>query len=603
VSAPQHPLVELAHDALALLAKVDRFGDETKAKNSAAEIHKAWVRAPLSVAIGGPISARTELINYLCDRKVLDPANRPESAAGLRIRRGKATKFKAIRDDKSTEEHVLPAEQADDDALRMRAQSAKTEVDERKLALQRVEKALPRGARARPRGFMIFLWPLWWLLTRRHRRALADRSLTEHAYDQACDALKLAEEELATSAKRIRIERTRFFESLRALSSGPPLGTNVRIVDLVLGEGPLPPGVDLIEMVRPKMNEQVDAVLLVERDSFYAPVDEGGDAPEIGSIAEVVPNLLAVLGRSRALVLARRARDELEPAVGALDDEIQDTEEGFRLRIERLEAMQIVDREEFASEALGKTKTQVTPGIRIVMERAAVHLAHELDRLNAEWTHAISIAQDNDQLKSAVARIEQSAPVDAKRIGDEVRSVAMDAAARLVADVLPDLLATLKPHGLEERPPKGLPQLPPVEMLPSMINPASTKKLSGFLTGLFKSFESRRADVQTKAEQRIASLREIGASEILSAEPKLRDVVDKSLHEQLHAAIDRQIKWLDKTMITEREAVAADGIALAPLSRMRDRLKADLAKLVEGIEQLDKENPGLAAAAGATSSA
>ncbi len=601
MSAPQHPLVETAHEALALLAKVARFGDETKARGSAAELQRAWVRAPLSVSIGGPVSARTELVNFLCDRKVLDPAARPIGCAALRIRRGKQTKFKAIREDGTTEEHVLPAEHADDDGLRLRAQGAKAAVDERKLALERVERVLPRVARARPRGLMIFLWPLWWLLTRRHRRALADRQLTEHAYDQACDAARHAEEELATSANRIRVERTRFFESLRALSSGPPLGTRVREVELVLGEGPLPPGVDLLEMGGSSA-EQVDAILLVERDSFYAPHTEGGDAPKVGTIAETIPTILALLGRARALVLARGARDELEPAVEALDNDITDTEESFRIRIERLEAMQILDAEEFARTELGKVKPQVLHGTRAVIERTASHLAAELDRLNSEWAHAISISQDTDHLKAAVARIEQSAPIDAKRIADEVRNVALDGAARHAGDVLPELLASLRPHGLEEPPSRAPLQLPPLEILPTLTNPAGAKKLSGFLTGLFKSFESRRTDVQVKAEARIVNLREVAAAEIIAAEPKLRELVEQVLYQQLYSAIARQVSWLDRTMIVEREAVAADGNALAPLSRMRDRLKQDLAKLVEGIEQVERENPGLAAAAVAVKS-
>ncbi len=597
VSAPQHPLVELAQGALEVLANVPRFGEECKTAGSDAAIRRAWVRAPLSVAIGGPISARTELVNYLCDRKVLDPQTRPNECASLRIRRAKRTRFKAIRDDGTTEAHVLPVEEEDDEALRMRARGAKVAVDERQLALQRVERSLPRGARARPHGFWIFLWPLWWLLTRRHRRALSERKLTEHAYDQACDVLKHAEAELETSTTRIRIERTRFFESLRALSSGPPLGASVRTIELDLGEGPLPPGVDVIEMVRAKTSEQVDAILLVERDAFYAPHTEGGDAPRVGTIAEVIPSLPGMLGKSRALVLARRTRDELEPALAALDDEITDTEEGFTLRIERLEAMQILDTQEFTKAEMTKLRPQVQQDVRGVIERAAIHLAHELDRLNSEWAHAISISQDNDGLKTAVGRIEQSAPIDTKRIAEEVKRVTFEAATRHTIDVLPDLLASLRPHGLEEPPPQPVSPLPTLEVLPSLTNPAAAKKLSGFLTGLFKSFESRRTDVQTKAEQRIAALRELAAAEILAAESKLREIVEQVLVKELEAALGRQAAWLDKTLTAEREAVAADGNALAPLSRMRDRLKADLAKLVEGIGQLEKENPGLAAAA------
>lgn len=598
MSAPQHPLVELASSSLALLAQVPRFGEEAKRNNSAAELERAWVRAPLSVAIGGAVPARTELVNYLCDRKVLDPTARPLACAALRIRRGKSTRFKATRDDGTTEEHVLPGDKADEESLRSRARAAKATVDERKLALQRIERALPRGARARPRGFWIFLWPIWWLLTRRHRRVLAERSLSEHAYDQACDALTHAEQELETSASRIRVERSRFFESLRALSSGLSLGGTVREVELVLAEGPLPSGVDLIELVRPKASEPVDAVLIVERDAFYAPhVD--GEAPRIGSIAETVPNFLGLLGRTRALVLARRAREQLEPAVAQLDDDVNDTVESFRVRIERLEAMQILDANEFVRTELAKAKTQVVPGVRLIIERAATYLGAELDRVHAEWAHAVSISQDADQLKGAVARIEGSAAADAKRIADEVRNAVIDSTARHIADVLPEVLMALRPHGLDEPAPRTPPMLQSFDVLPSLVNVEKSKKLSGFLGGLFKSFESRRTDVLAKAEQRIATLREVAGAELLGIEPRLREIIEQQLHQQLHAAIQRQIAWLDKALAAEREAVAADGARLAPLARQRDKLKADLAQLTEGIEQLERENPGLAAAAAA----
>lgn len=597
MSTPQHPLIEHAQSTLGRLATVPRFGDGSK--NSAAEIERAWVRAPLTVAIGGAVSARTELFNHLCGRKVFDPNARPIGSAALRIRRGKQTHFKATRDDGSTEEHLLPPEQADDDALRLRAGSAKSTVDERKLALERVERSLPRFARSRPRGLMIWLWPLWWLLTRRHRRALSDRSMTEHAYDQAYDAMKHAEQELETSAARIRVERGRFFESLRALSSGPPLGSRVLEVVLTLGEGPLPPGVDLIEMTRPKVNDQVDAVLLVERDAFYAPHTADGDAPKVGTTAETIPELLALLGRARALVLARRARDEIEPALSAFNDDINDTEETFRIRIERLEAMQILDADEFARAELDKVKPLVSQNIHAVIEHAAAHLGGELERLGAEWMHAISICQDTEQLKGAVTRIEQSAPLDAKRIAEEVRTLVMGAAAGSTHDIFPELLAKLRPHGLEESAPRAAPQLPPVEVLPSLTNPSSAKLkgTANWLTGLFKSFDSRRTDVLTKAELRIKHLREVAAAELLDAEPRLRVAIEQTLHQQLHAAIARQVTWLDKTLAMEREAVAADGAALAPLTRMRDRLRHDFTKLEEDIAQLERENPGIAAAA------
>jgi hypothetical protein len=603
VSAPKHPLVELAHSALVHLALIPRFGENHKA--SAADVERAWVRAPLSVAIGGPLPARTELFNYLCGRKVLDGENRPITSAALRVRRGKVTRLEARRDDGTTEAHVLPAEQEDDDGLRMRAASAKSLVDERKLALERVEKSLPVFARSRPRGLMVFLWPLWWLLTRRHRRALAERQFSEKAFDQACDAQARAASELETSASRIRVERGRFFESLRALSSGPPLGGNVREVVLELAESPLPFGVDLLELTRPQASSDVDAVLLVEREHVFAPHAADGDAPKLGSMQEVVPGLLALLGRARALVLARHARDEIEPILRTLDDDISDTEEAFRVRIERLEAMQIFDAAEFARAELDKVKPNVSQSIHAVIEHAAAHAGSELDRLGTEWSVAMAMTQNTDELKAAVQRIEGSAAQDAKRIADEVRSLANGGAAGAAHDIFPEMLAKLRPLGLDEQNVRHSLQVAPIEVLPSLAStsPAKLSGAAGWLTGLFRSFETKRTDVQDKAEARIKHLREVAGAEILDAEPKLRAAIEQTLYAEMTAAIGRQVAWLDRTLGNEREAVAAEGLALAPLARMRDRLRHDLEQITLGIAQIEREAPALAAAASATSAA
>jgi hypothetical protein len=594
----QHPLVELAQAALGRLAKVPRFGKAGHGQDAVVE--KIWVRAPLSVAIGGAVSARTELFNFLCGKKVLDPDGRTIGCAGLRICRGRATRFKAMRDDGTIEEHVLPPEQADDDALRMRAQAAEGEVKERQLALERVEHVLPRVARSRPRGIMIFLWPLWWLLTRRHHRVLADRRFTELAYDQACDAREAAKRELAEAEQRIRVQRGRFFESLRALSSGPPLGGNVREVELVLGDGPLPEGVELIELTRSSQaSEEVDAILLVERDRLHAPHNSEGTALEVGRIGDVIPALPGLLGKARALMIARHARDIIAPALERLDDEVNNAEEGFRVRIERLEAMQIFDADEFARTELAKIRPQIAQSIHMVIEHGAAHLGSELARLGEEWQSGVAHTQNNDQLKQALHRIEQSAPLDAKRIADEVRLLVMGGAGGAAYDLFPELLATLKPHGLEEKAPKAAPALPTIELLPSLTNasPAKLSGAAGWVTGLFRSFETRRADVMQKAELRMTHLREVANAELLDAEPKLQHLIERSLSAFLLTAIARQAGWLEGAMTFEREAVAAEGKQLAPLARMRDRLKHDLAKLSEGIAALEHEHPGLAAAA------
>ena len=135
------------------------------------------------LGIGGAVQARTELFNHLLGRKVLDPESRPVGSAALRIRRGKVH---AVRGEarRRHDRVARPATRATTTTCCACARfAARAEVAERQLALERVEKSLPRMARARPRGLMILLWPLWWLLTRRHRRMLADRRFTEIAYD------------------------------------------------------------------------------------------------------------------------------------------------------------------------------------------------------------------------------------------------------------------------------------------------------------------------------------------------------------------------------------------------------------------------------------
>ena len=92
-------------------------------------------------------------------------------------------------------------------------------------------------------------------------------------------------------------------------------------------------------------------------------------------------------------------------------------------------------------------------------------------------------------------------------------------------------------------------------------------------------------------------LREVANAEILDAEPKLFQLIERALNAFLMTAIARQEAWLESAMTLERETVAAEGIKLAPLGRARDRLKADLGKLVEGIASLEHENTGLSAAA------
>src|SRR5690606_27507874 len=155
-------------------------------------------------------------------------------------------------------------------------------------------------------------------------------------------------------------------------------------------------------------------------DRLHARDDENGAALEVGTFTDVIPQLPVLLGKARAMQIARLARELIEPALAALDDEVNDTEDGFRLRIERLEAMQILDPEEFAATERAKVRPQMAQNLHAVIEHGAAHLSAELARLGEEWAAGIAATQDTEQLKQAVQRIEVSAPLDAKRIAEEV---------------------------------------------------------------------------------------------------------------------------------------------------------------------------------------
>jgi hypothetical protein len=440
-------------------------------------------------------------------------------------------------------------------------------------------------------------------MQRYYRRQLADRRFAELAADEIKAQLATTEQELAAIDHRIQVERGRFFESLRALSSGPPLGSRVREVELELAAEPLPEGIEVIELGgTTRAGAIVDAVLMVERDAFFVPYD--GSVLRVGDLGTTIASLPALLGDARALQLARRVRDEIDPVLTELDDEITQTEEMFRVRIERLEAMQIDDATEFAKEQLAKIRSQITASIHAIMEHASVHLGSELAELGNSWISGVAASTSNDNLKQAITRIEGSATVSAQRIADETRLLVMGGAAGVAHDLYPELMSALVPHGFPEERLKGrraAPALPAVEILPSLAN-QSGAKLSGagqWLAGLFRAFEARRNDVREKAHARIEHLKEVATAELLDTEPRIHAAIEQTLNALLLAAIAEQSAWLETTLAAERESVAREGAVLAPKVRIRDRLREDMERLSAGIEAVEQKSPALAAAVGA----
>jgi hypothetical protein len=115
-----------------------------------------------------------------------------------------------------------------------------------------------------------------------------------------------------------------------------------------------------------------------------------------------------------------------------------------------------------------------------------------------------------------------------------------------------------------------------VAILPSLANP-STKKVGGsWLTGLFKSFETRRTEVREQVHARLEHLRSVAAAELLDAEPKLHAAIGQALAVELGRALDLQREWYTERLAAEQAAVEAERTKLLPLVSQREKIEDQL---------------------------
>jgi hypothetical protein len=424
-----------------------------------------------------------------------------------------------------------------------------------------------------------------WILARFRRRAMTELQFSTLAAKEATRSLQTAEQELEAGEARVRVVRARFFESLRSVSSG----ASVREVGVWLAAGPMPEGVELVELTAASRSKRSDAVLVVEGEHLYLGDADLQRPSKLGSFAETIPSLARVLATARARGIAARARAAIAEVVAGADEILDREEAAWTHRITRLEDMRLDDPTAFQKAEVEKIRGQVVTSVHAVIEHTGAHLGSEMQRLAQEWIGAIASAASADELKATVGRLQASSPQVTKRIADEVRTLAVGGAAGVAHDLYPELVAGLTERGLIEPRPRAAPELPPIDVL-SAFAQSSAAKLGGtlqWLTGLFRSFDSRRADVREKAHARIEHLREVAYAELLETEPRIHSVVTDVLAAQLAAATGRQIAWLDRALAAERELVAAERAALEPLSNMRAIARQDLARLDAQIAAVD----------------
>jgi len=585
-----------------------RFPDDVARpmRDTAVEIDRAWQKTVFVAGLDGNLVARSELVNTLVGERVLDPHRRALGAAPLRLKRGPVMRYRVVRMDDTTDDKQAPdPEPRDDDAEReQRASEARDELGTHETALATIEHKLPLVVRERPPVWGFWLWPIRWLLGFLNRRAMSSWRVTKQLVADAKRKLAAIDEFRLQRDERERAAREKFYSELRLLCGGGPEGNGVREVELTIDRA-LPERVELVELMGAlRASAEFDAVLVVERDGLYAP-NPGGDKVKLGPLSETIPDLPTVLERARALTLARRAITKLATARTDIEQQIDQVERQFQERIQKVAKLALpIDIARFRDSQLARMKPTLAASVNAVMEHAAVHMGTELANLGTEWMAAIQNATTSDELKAAVAKIEDW-PTSAMRIAEEVRVLVIGGAGGLARDLYAETVSPLRAHGLPEehlKTPRRAPTVSPVTILDSLANPTSFTLGGNWFAGLFKSFDAKKADIREKVHARIERIRDVAAAELLDAEPELHASVTHSLAAQLDTAIEAQQTWHQQVLEQEHAAIGKEREKLMPLMRSGDAIVKASNQLVQVVNALQAERPAVAAAAVAAAS-
>jgi len=586
---PNDVMVEHACAALRRLGEAEP--SSAAAGAALEEIEAAWRRRPFTIGVmGDDVVACTALLNAVCGGGMFE--GRGPGYPPVRVRRGAATRFRAVRRDGTSEESTLGAEPV---PVRERpdGEAERAEVGQHELELLRAERAVPRLAREVPPWWAFWLWMIRWLVV---RRARAQLEAWQRAKEQLAQSQrKLAGvEEPAPAAGEAAAARAKFLERLRVLCFGM-IGRDLVEIELEVAGGPLAEDVEVIELAGDRAGTRVD---LTVRAAAQIEITSGESSmrKELGPPAEAAFRMSRLPAEARALWAARRAREVLIAEIGHLDDVVTTTEVELRNRIARLENLRMPEPERFVPTQLERVLPQAAASIHAVLEHAGVHLGSELAQCAAQWDAKLKAASTPEELKAAAARIDEESVAESKRIAEETRTLVMGGVGGSVHDLLPELFSALRQPGLPDAhavPPRAVPALPPVAMLPSLTTPSPTAfagELSGagkWITGLFRSVDARRAELREKVNQRAERVAAASSAELLDAEPALRGALLETVASELSAAVKRRVTWLETELAREQAAVDAERTALRPVAEVLEAARRAARSLQEQISELE----------------
>ncbi len=592
---PNDALVEHARAALG------RLGEAAPSREAAgaalAEVEAAWRRRPFTIGVmGDDVAARTELLNALCGGGMFEREGRGPGGAPVRVRRGTATWFRASRRDGTSEDAMLVDPVESSGARRSPTAPVRAQVGDHELELLRAERAVPRLARQAPPWWAFWLWMIRWLVVRRARPRLA---AWERAKDQLSESQRAlaAAEETGTAVIRGRAETcARFLERLRTLGSGTGAGREVREIELEVAGGPLTDDVEVIELTGAALGAKVDVTVRAAGGHVEVAGGERGLRKALGPPAEAAFRIARLPIEARALWIARRAREVLIAEIAQLGDAVARAGVSLRHRMARIDTLHMPDAEHFVAAQLERIGTPASASIHAVIEHAGVHLGSELAQHAARWDEQLVATRTPDELKALAARIDEEGVTEYKRIAEETRTLVMGGVGGSAHDLLPELFSALRQPGFPDAhavPPRAVPALPRVAMLPSLVDPAPSQfagELGGagkWIAGLFRSIDSRRAELRDKVRQRGERVRAAAEAELLDAEPALRTALLEAVGRELSAAVERRVAWLAAELATEQLAADGEREALRPLIEVLDDVRFAARGLQERMSELE----------------
>ena len=574
----EHALLESARRALRTLARAPLCARTARAALD--ELEREWSKRPLAIGVGGnDVVGRTAFFDQLCGGGVLNGRPRVPGCAAVRVKRGDATRFRAIRVDGPAEEGHLPPGGVDLEASARVADAEKT-VRARERDAETAAAIVPAVLRRKPPAWAVWRWIQRLVVWLRARGRLDERMIPR---GQACLDPDPTQGDERSVPKLVRDEEA----------------------DLEIADDALPAGLEALELNGwSHAAATVDAVVIVLEGLVQAPGGRAGTTLPLGAPREVLARLPALLAFARALRLARRARDQTAVGLGELELVLDRAAVDFAHRVARVEELRVSDRAAFVAAERARMAPQIRSTVSAVLEHADAYLSAELASQTRAWQQAVASATTNDQLKAAVHAVDDGAAALA-RIAADVHTLVMGGLGGGTRDLYTDLVESLVPHGLPEehtRTPRAATPVADVELLPSLAS-ASSPRLAdtqSWFTGLVRSLEHRRGELTAKVEAYGDRLVQLAHAQMLDAEPRLHAALGDALAAQLETALDHHLAWLDGELARVRAQIDAERAALAPVVQQRADIRRDLEQLTAAIQRVETAQPALSQAASAT---